>query len=921
MGFNTYSLRFSLFLSVFFLMLFSNEALATHNRAGEITIEQTGDLTIVATITTYTKTSSVQADKDSLKIVWGDGSEEVIVRSNGGGNGQPLDNDIKFNTYVASHTYPGRATYIISMQDPNRNGQILNVNGGNSDQIAFYIETSFTFLNPQFQGYNNSPLLLQPPIDVGYVGQPFLHNPNAFDQEGDSLAYQLITPSMAVSQEASGYISPTLIGAGPDNQIFFDEVTGDFLWDSPQQIGEYNIAILIKEYRQGQLISTIVRDMQIRILEGNNMPPVIETIDEICVIAGEIVQFSVIATDPDIPLQQIELTALGGPLLFEPNPATFQVPFGYQPQPVSGIFTWITPCEAISDQYYTVIFKAEDNFDTSQDTFGLSTLKTVRIKVVGPPPEELAAETGSGEVNLTWKNPYGCENTADDYFQGFSVWRRNSSLNIPLDTCNPGINGYELLALDINDEANGDYIYTDTDVERGKSYCYRVLGEFAKTSAGGNNYNRVHSLRSEEICVQLSRDIPLITNVSVLTTDAVNGTMEIRWTKPIPEDLDTLQNPGPYTYRLLRAEGFATTGFTPVPGATFTSNTFYEANDTIFTDTGLGTFQQPYTYQVEFFVNGEAEALGATATASSVFLSVASTDELNILTWEEEVPWDNYEYHIFRQNLGTGIFDSIGMSTTSQYFDDGLFNGQEYCYYVRSKGTYSILGIIDPIFNLSEERCGTPLDTIPPCPTELIVSNICDIADNSTPADAIENNLIWNNPNNLCPETDDALQYNIYYAPNSTSDFTVIETLNQADDTTLIHQPSFTSIAGCYAVTTIDSVGNESVFSNIVCVDNCPFYSLPNVFTPNGDDANELFIPFPYRFIASIDLEIYDRWGNIVFETTDPDINWDGTNLNGKDLAESTYFYVCKVFEQRVDGVVQVPGEPLSGYIHLIRGN
>jgi gliding motility-associated-like protein len=920
MGFNTYTLSFRLFLSLSFFILLSNYAFATHNRAGEITVQQIGDLTLRATITTYTKTSSVAADKDSLEIFWGDGSSQMVARSNGGGQGVSLDNDIKFNTYIAEHTYPGRATYVLSMRDPNRNGSVLNLNNGSSDQIAFYVETIFTFLNPQFQGYNNSPQLLQPPIDVGYVGQPFIHNPNAFDAEGDSLAYELITPSMSQGVQATGYEDPDMVMPGPDNQISLNEITGDFLWDSPQQVGEYNIAILIKEYREGILISSIVRDMQIRILEGNNMPPEIETIEEICVIAGDIVQFTVTATDPDVPLQNVELTALGGPLQFQPSPATFDVPFGFQSQAVVGVFTWITPCEAISDQYYTVVFKAEDDFDTSQDTFGLSTLKTVRIKVVGPMPENLAAETGNGIVDLTWESPYGCENAEDDYFQGFSIWRRNSSLDVPLDTCNPGIFGYELIAIDLKDQADGNYVYTDINVERGRSYCYRVLAEFAQTSLGGNPYNRVQSLRSEEVCIQLSRDVPLITNVSVLTTDAATGTMEIRWSKPLADDLDTIQNPGPYTYRLLRAEGFTQTGLTPVPGATFVSNTYWEANDTLFTDTGLNTLDNPYSYQVEFFVNGEDEPLGNTNVASSVYLSIFSTDELNVLTWEEDVPWDNYEYHIFRENTITGVFDSIGLSTIQQYDDEGLINGEEYCYYVRSKGTYSIDGIIDPIWNLSQENCGTPLDSIPPCPTELMVDNICDTADNSTPAEAIENNLIWNNPNNLCSETDDVAQYNIYYAPDLISDFTIIETLTQADDTTLIHQPSFTSVAGCYAVTSIDSIGNESVFSNIVCVDNCPFYSLPNVFTPNGDGSNELFIPFPYRFIASIDLQIYDRWGGLVFETTDPDINWDGTNLKGEELAESTYFYVCKVFEQRVDGVVQTAGEPLSGFIHLIRG-
>jgi gliding motility-associated-like protein len=128
-----------------------------------------------------------------------------------------------------------------------------------------------------------------------------------------------------------------------------------------------------------------------------------------------------------------------------------------------------------------------------------------------------------------------------------------------------------------------------------------------------------------------------------------------------------------------------------------------------------------------------------------------------------------------------------------------------------------------------------------------------------------------------------------------------------------------TDLAGCYAVSALDSVGNESAQSNRVCVDNCPKYELPNVFTPNGDQANDLFTPFPgWRFVSAVDFQVFNRWGNLVFSTTDPALNWNGTDLNNKQLAEGTYLYVCKVFESRVGGSVLRPGT-LSGYIELIR--
>ena len=171
---------------------------ATHNRAGEITVQRVADgcidgdgLTVEVTVTTYTKASSVQADRDSLTICFGYTVDDepvcqTVPRTNGPGNppqGERLENDTKVNKYVVIHTYPSRGTYRISMTDPNRNGGILNVNSPNSDQVRFHLETKYTITNPQFQGCNNSPIITQPPVDIGCVGRVFIHNPNAYDED------------------------------------------------------------------------------------------------------------------------------------------------------------------------------------------------------------------------------------------------------------------------------------------------------------------------------------------------------------------------------------------------------------------------------------------------------------------------------------------------------------------------------------------------------------------------------------------------------------------------------------------------------------------------------------------------------------------------------------------------------------------
>jgi gliding motility-associated-like protein len=907
-------------------VFFLPTAKATHNRAGEIRIEQIGPLTIRATIITYTRASSTQADRDSLPILWGDGRSQMVLRSNG--RGDFLGNDTKRNIYIATHTYPGRSTYRISMNDPNRNGGVLNVNFPNSDNVAFYIQTVYTFLNANFDGVNSTPILLQPPIDKACIGQVFIHNPNAYDPDGDSIAYRLTTPLEDYNRPVPLYDLPDQVrptpGTGP-NILTLNERTGDLVWQSPQRGGEYNVALLIISYRNGVPIDTTIRDMQI-LVEDNcrNRPPVITTKTEFCVIAGQTLQFTVSATDPDVG-QKVSLTALGGPFevpIGNGNRATFPGSGGFRTPPVSAVFRWVTSCENIAEQPYNVIFKAVDNGTNPLDTIGLSDLKSVRIKVVGPPPEDVRAVAITGGATISWRKPYTCEEAANRYFYAFSVWRRENSNPFPFDTCRPGMQGrgYEQIKYDtLYDVLSGRYHFIDRTAERGKTYCYRILAHFAKRTSNGNPFNLVSSLPSEEACVQLSRDLPLMVNVSVQQTDLAAGRMEVRWTKPVARDLDTILNPPPYRYRLFRATGITRNNLVQVPGAVFTSTTFTGANDTFFLDTQLNTLQNPYSYRVGFYVRGDT-LLGYAEVASSVFLSIASSDRINILTWQKDVPWTNSRYDIFRLNRATSAFDSIGSSTTLAYRDSNLLNGTEYCYYVRSVGSYGIASVAAPLYNLSQRICGTPLDTVAPCAPRLTVTNPCANANAQTlPIEAFKNKLTWTDVRRTC-NVRDLAKYNIYYAASTTSPYKLIQTVRNLDDLVFEHLPDSNGIAGCYYITAVDSLGNESKRDSLstVCVDNCPDYRLPNAFTPNGDNANDVFKAYPFRFVERIELKVFNRWGELVYTTTDPNFRWDGKNTGGADLAAATYFYTCRVYERRVVGIIQ-RSEDLSGYIELIK--
>ena len=81
------------------------------------------------------------------------------------------------------------------------------------------------------------------------------------------------------------------------------------------------------------------------------------------------------------------------------------------------------------------------------------------------------------------------------------------------------------------------------------------------------------------------------------------------------------------------------------------------------------------------------------------------------------------------------------------------------------------------------------------------------------------------------------------------------------------------------------------------CVDitvdqNCGSIFVPNAFSPNSIGENEMECVYG-RCIVSMTFVIYDRWGEKVFETENPDICWDGT-FRGKPMNSGVYVYILE---------------------------
>lgn len=863
---------------------------ATHNRAGEITYSHVEGLTYEVLITTYTKTDA-PADRPWLYLYWGDENGSP-VDSLERESQQMLEGSITINRYRGQHTYGGPGEFEIQVEDPNRNQGVLNIPG--SVDVPFAI-SSLLIINPQ-AGHNNSVQLLNPAQQNACQFQTWIHNPGAYDEDGDLLTYDLVPCRGFNSDIIPDYITPDLVSPA-DDTFSVDPVYGDVVWETPQIAGMYNVAIRIEEWRSvnGQLIKVgeVVRDMQITVEACTNQPPVLAEVPDTCIVAGTFLSILVNASDPDG--DAISLDAVGGPMSEVQNQANFNdLGAGI------GQFIWAPECTEVRAEPYQVVIRAEDN--SSQVT--LMDLESFQIRVVAPPVNMGNAEPVGNSIILDW-NPHECTSDLASWLVeagSYQIYRRVDSLEWTPTSCQTGIPddlGYELIAT-VDGLFSTEFIDFSL-LSYGATYCYRIV-----TSWPGSG----ESISSEERCATIRKDVPVMTEASVQETATLAGSITVGWSPP--SDADTLIFPGPYFYRVFgRSEEAGSSDETLLHETS--SGLYLSAPDTSWIHEGINTASSPWSYRVSC-VSSVGE-MGISSFADTPWLSLSPDDNRLTLEVTGWVPWHVDSYEIYRQN-SSGDFDWIGQSSAATYVDSGLVNNENYCYRVRTVGAYDGDGVTQTLYNWSQVQCGRPYDFTPPCPPQFMMESDC-----------VEetNDLFWENQKGCA---DDVMAYQIYWAPFFGDTLKPFALLEDPGGMEYIwnDQGQIGSIAGCFAITTLDSLlpgpdgtwrRNESALSDTICVDNCPFYFLPNVFSPNLDQLNDSFRAFPWKFVDSVDVRIYNRLGEEVFQSADPNIDWDGTHRDGGMCADGVYYVTARVFTIRLTGIVE---ERFSGELHLMGG-
>lgn len=273
-------------------------------------------------------------------------------------NGGTLQGVEKY-IYKGVYTFPQNCTdWIISYALCCRNG--ATTNSSNTQNYDLYIEA---LLNNFDVVCNNSPKYIEPPVFYMCTNQAFSYSHGVVDAEGDSLVYSLAPPLDAPGNPVP--YQPGFSAAYPistiNGNVNFNTQTGQMaLTPSGVQIGILDV--LVQEYRDGQLIGSTMRDMQIVVFSCTNDIPLVNTPTNIngavfdgatfFLCQGNTLSFDLSATDLN---SGDSLSIRDNISSVNPN-ATLT---GNGINPLAANFTWETT--SADAGYHTIIIRAQDD--------------------------------------------------------------------------------------------------------------------------------------------------------------------------------------------------------------------------------------------------------------------------------------------------------------------------------------------------------------------------------------------------------------------------------------------------------------------------------------------------------------------------------------------------------------------------------
>ena len=355
------------------LMLIMQSAFATHSAGADIKYKYLSGNQYEVTVTFYRDCGGV-AEPNSVTVNCksqnGNFNFNVSANKISGANGQEITfpcsttsttcnggvaTGIKKWTYSTVVTLPSQQSdWTFSYSICCRNCSITTINSPCSSNSVLYVEAK---LNNLLSINNSSPDFTNSPVAFVCLGQNFNYNHGVVEPDGDSLFYELITPKTG-SNSTVTFIPPSSVinPISSSTPFALNSMNGDINF-TPNQMQIGVMAIRVKEYRNGQFIGSVIRDMQVYTQTCNNNLPTLSGINggnnfTTAICANQQICFTVNSIDLD-NTQSITLSCNNGI-----QNASYVITAGNRP---SLNFCWTPTASDISNTPHTFTVTVKDD--------------------------------------------------------------------------------------------------------------------------------------------------------------------------------------------------------------------------------------------------------------------------------------------------------------------------------------------------------------------------------------------------------------------------------------------------------------------------------------------------------------------------------------------------------------------------------
>jgi gliding motility-associated-like protein len=512
-----------------------NEAFASHAQSADITYQCLGGNQYQISLSFYRDCAGVAAPTTATINISSASCGQNLTLTLNPIPGTGIDVTpicAQMTTECAGGTYPGVQEFkyegiiTLPMQCTDwtfsftlccRNASINTILNPSAESI--YVEAVLNNLNFPC---NSSPSFSNPPIPFVCIGQPYCFNNGSADTDGDSISYTLIAPrtgpATAVTYNAPYSASQPLLSSP---SVTFDSETGDMcMWPSQFEVTVF--AILVEEWRNGVLIGSVMRDIQLRTVNCTNSNPYVNGINNtnqfaISGCVGSAINFNIPSFDADAS-QNVSIhwnNAING--------ASFVSSGGSRP---TGSFSW-TPAIAdvsSSGHCFTVTVRDDNCPYNGSQTYAFCVFVSQLAVNTTSTPSNCGASNGTATVQVTsGTGPYSY-----NWIGGGSVATQNG-LNAGTYTVNVSDGGCVVSATAIvsTGSAPGNLVMDSSNVS-----CFGISNGTATANVNGGQAPFTYLWSNGAVTSIITGLQPGTYSVTITTADGCTASSSVSISEP-----------------------------------------------------------------------------------------------------------------------------------------------------------------------------------------------------------------------------------------------------------------------------------------------------------------------------------------------------------------------------------------------------